>query len=78
MRRDGIPRYRRPVLVASARTEEGSVGTFSLAMGRRASHGDFDRRSAEPHRLDVCSAAPAVIPRYELASLSWLVRESAG
>jgi hypothetical protein len=58
------------VLVESARSDDGSVGTFSLRDGRLAEVEVTIDRSGEPHRLTCGLAAPAVIPRYELVSMT--------
>jgi hypothetical protein len=58
------------VLAESARTEEGVTGVFSLVDGRRAEVEVTVDRSGERHRLTCGSAVAAIIPRYELASLT--------
>lgn len=58
------------VLSESLRTDDGSVGIFTLADGRVAKVEVTVDRSGEPHRLTCGSALAAVIPRYELASLT--------
>ena len=57
-------------LSESARAGDASIGTFELRDGRRAEATVTVDRSGEPHRLTCGSVIPAVIPRYELASLT--------